>query len=166
MLNEGELFGEMSCLYRAPRSATVTASRDCYMLEMLRNVLETMNRDAGFKSRLDQLYRERVLRLQLRNLPMLLELDERLLERLRQSAELVEVPSGALLFDEHEQSDALHLIRGGIVKVMQDASFLIGEADVTDWASLSAELSAGSDPSSGVKHQVWKLLPGTAQKRF
>lgn len=164
VLNEGELFGEMSCLYRAPRSATVTASRDCYMLEMLRNVLEAMNRDAGFKSRLDQLYRERVLRLQLRNLPMLLELDERLLERLRQSAELVEVPSGALLYDQNEPSDSMHLIRGGIIKVMQDASFLLGEMDVTDWPALSVELAMGSDPASGWKHQVWKLLPGNIQK--
>jgi Fe-S-cluster-containing hydrogenase component 2/CRP-like cAMP-binding protein len=164
VLNEGELFGEMSCLYRAPRSATVTASRDCYMLEMLRNVLEAMNRDAGFKSRLDQLYRERVLRLQLRNLPILLELDERQLDRLRQSAELVEVPSGALLYDQNEPSDSMHLIRGGIIKVMRDASYLLGESDITDWPSLGADLSAGSDSTSGFKHQVWSLLPASARK--
>lgn len=163
VLNEGELFGEMSCLYRAPRSATVTAARDCYMLEMLRNVLEAMNRDAGFKSRLDQLYRERVLRLQLRNLPMLLELDERQLERLRQSAELVEVPSGALLYDQNEPSDCLHLIRSGIVKVIQDASFMLGEADITDWSALGGELAAGADPKSGLKHRLWNLLPDSAR---
>src|SRR5205807_2429412 len=40
VMREGEIFGEMSCLYRTPRSATVIADRDCYMLEMLRNILE------------------------------------------------------------------------------------------------------------------------------
>src|SRR5262245_56221285 len=38
-LVEGDLFGEMSCLFRTPRSATVKAERDCYMLEFLRNIL-------------------------------------------------------------------------------------------------------------------------------
>src|SRR5262245_50713212 len=30
-LYEGDLFGEMSCLYRTPRSATIVADRECYM---------------------------------------------------------------------------------------------------------------------------------------
>src|SRR5207302_6192653 len=41
-LYAGELFGEMSCLYRTPRSATVVAERDCYVVEMLRNVLDQL----------------------------------------------------------------------------------------------------------------------------
>jgi Fe-S-cluster-containing hydrogenase component 2/CRP-like cAMP-binding protein len=158
-LNEGELFGEMSCLYRAPRSATVVATRDCFMLEMLRNVLEAMNRDAGFKARLDQVYRERILRLQLRNLPILLELEERNLERLSDLAELVEIPSGGILYDENEPSDGMHLIRSGILRVMQNVSYLIGENDVTDWPALAAELAEGADRATGPRHRVWIMLP-------
>ena len=52
-LNEGELFGEMSCMNRAPRSATVVADRDCYMLEMLRNVLDMLHKDEKYKQKLD-----------------------------------------------------------------------------------------------------------------
>ncbi len=72
-------------------------------------------------------------------------------------------PAEPLLYDEHEPSDSMHLIRGGIIKVMQDASFLLGAADVTDWPALGAELAAGSAPDSGGKHHVWKLLPSNVQ---
>ena len=44
-IRAGELFGEMSCLYRTPRSATVVARRDCYMIEMLRNILDMIQKD-------------------------------------------------------------------------------------------------------------------------
>src|SRR5207245_1149955 len=56
-LYEGELFGEMSCLYRTPRSATIVATRDCYMLEMLRNILDQLQKDPAYKARTDELYR-------------------------------------------------------------------------------------------------------------
>ncbi len=49
-LHEGELLGEMSCMNRAPRSATVLAEQDCYMLEMLRNVLDMLQKDPVYKS--------------------------------------------------------------------------------------------------------------------
>src|SRR5262249_10342161 len=39
---EGDLFGEMSSLFDTPRSATIVADRDCYMLEMLRNILDAV----------------------------------------------------------------------------------------------------------------------------
>jgi hypothetical protein len=45
----GEVFGEMSCLTRQPRSATVVADGDCYALEILRNVLDQMRKDPQYK---------------------------------------------------------------------------------------------------------------------
>lgn len=39
-LGPGDLFGEMACMSLYPYSATVRASTDCVMLEMLRNVLD------------------------------------------------------------------------------------------------------------------------------
>ncbi len=41
-LGPGDLFGEMTCMSFYPRSATVRAETDCTMLEMLRNVLDSM----------------------------------------------------------------------------------------------------------------------------
>src|SRR5207248_7473347 len=69
-LYEGELFGEMSCLYRSPRSATVVATRDCYMLEMLRNILDQLQKDPAYKAQTDELYKKRVFELTLRQLPL------------------------------------------------------------------------------------------------
>src|SRR5262249_47986673 len=47
-LGAGELFGEMTCMNFYPRSATVKARTDCVMLEMLRNVLDVMQKNKTF----------------------------------------------------------------------------------------------------------------------
>ena len=43
-MHEGELFGEMACMTRMPRAATVRADRDLYLLEMLGNVLDMIRK--------------------------------------------------------------------------------------------------------------------------
>ena len=48
-LGTGELFGEMTCMSYYPRSATVRAKTDCTMFEMLRNVLDIMQRNKTFR---------------------------------------------------------------------------------------------------------------------
>src|SRR5262249_4011232 len=73
-LHEGELFGEMSCLHHVPRSATVVAARDCYVLEFLRNILDTLRKDPAFRGRVDDAYRQRALGLHLRAVPLLADL--------------------------------------------------------------------------------------------
>ena len=47
-LGPGELFGEMTCMNYYPRSATVRAETDCTMLEMLRNVLDVLQKSKVF----------------------------------------------------------------------------------------------------------------------
>src|SRR5262249_30817344 len=59
-LNETELFGEMSCRNGSPRSATIVADRDCFMLEMLRNILDQLQKDAAYKAQYDDTYKKRV----------------------------------------------------------------------------------------------------------
>ena len=41
----------------------MVASRDLYVLEMLRNVLDKVKKDKGFQDRMDKLYKERVLQI-------------------------------------------------------------------------------------------------------
>lgn len=159
VLNEGEIFGEMSCLYRSPRSATVVATRDCYIIEMLRSVLDAMNRDAAFRSGLDRAYRERILGLQLRKILLLSGLDDELVALASQKAELVDLPSGGLLYDQNDSTaDGMHLIRSGIIKVMQNVSFLLAGDDIVDWPALRTELREAADAGSGVRHEVWLRL--------
>jgi CRP-like cAMP-binding protein/Fe-S-cluster-containing dehydrogenase component len=119
-LHEGELFGEMSCLSRIPRSATVVANRDCYLLEMLRNILDQVRRDPNFKEKTDRIYRERALGQQLRKFSIFARLNEAEFARLRQSAELVTFAPGQIIHREGDASDAFYVIRNGMVKIVKD----------------------------------------------
>src|SRR6266849_533722 len=93
-LYEGELFGEMSCLYRTPRSATVVATRDCYMLEMLRNILDQLQKDPAYKAQTDEIYKKRVFELYLRQLTIFRDLTDEQFEALRGRLDLVTFESG------------------------------------------------------------------------
>src|SRR5262249_45017721 len=106
-LQEGELFGEISCLYRTPRSATVVARRDCYMLEMLRNILDQIQRDPVYKARSDEIYKQRVW-LDISKLSLFADLTEGEFNEIKDSLELLNLEPGALLFDEGEASDNLY----------------------------------------------------------
>jgi Fe-S-cluster-containing hydrogenase component 2 len=141
---EGDWFGEMSCLNRTPRAGTVVVTRECFMVELMRNIFDALQKDPEFRKRTAELYRERTLRSQLRALPVFAALDDHLLERLRTQAELVDFEPGTLIFDEHEQSDCMHVIRNGVVKVMKGASFLVSKNDVSDMAKLRDELATSA----------------------
>src|SRR5262249_38988374 len=75
-LCEGDLFGEMACRNRRPRSATVVALRDGYLLEFLGNILKKIEEDAAYRKEKDEVYRKRVLDLQLRYLSIFRELSD------------------------------------------------------------------------------------------
>lgn len=120
LLYEGELFGEMSCMSRVPRSATVVANRDCYLLEMLRNILDQVRRDPNFKEKTDRIYRERALGQQLRRFSIFARLSESEFHKLRQRVELVTFSPGEVIHREGDESDAFYVIRNGMVKIVKD----------------------------------------------
>ncbi len=74
-LGPGDLFGEMTCISLYPRSATVRAATDCVMFEMLRNVLDIIQRNKTLKAQLDANYRKRALDDHLRSVPMFASLE-------------------------------------------------------------------------------------------
>lgn len=137
---EGELFGEMSCMTLAPRSATVVAMRDCYLLEFLRNIFDQLQRDPGYQARLDTLYRERVLANHLKRLEILAGLTDEELAYLREHAELVRAEPGQVIFDQGDASDSVYLIRSGLVQVVTDTHVALRPEDVVDWDELVAQL--------------------------
>ena len=53
-----------------PRSATVRAKTDCVMLEMLRNVLDVIQRNKTLRAELEKNYRKRALEDHLRTVPL------------------------------------------------------------------------------------------------
>ncbi len=70
------ILGEMTCMNRYPRSATVVATKTAEVLEIRRNVLFMLQRNAVSREILDRVYRERSLRGQLASLPIFESLDE------------------------------------------------------------------------------------------
>ncbi len=162
-LNEGDLFGEMSCLYRTPRSATVVADRDCFIVEFLRNILEKIHRDVAFKAQA-ALFRQRILDMQVRRMPIFRDLDDKQFEEVRTGIELASFDPGELICDEHERSDSMYLVRQGLVKVMKGVSYMLSPADVTDWGALGQALVKGAAGAGSPHAKFWSLLVERTRK--
>jgi CRP-like cAMP-binding protein/formate hydrogenlyase subunit 6/NADH:ubiquinone oxidoreductase subunit I len=118
-LGAGELFGEMTCMSFYPRSATVRAETDCVVLEMLRNVLDVMQKSKTFRAQLDRNYRERALGTHLRSVPIFADLDQDFIAHLQQRVELIRFAPGQVITEEGAPADAFYLVRIGFVKVSQ-----------------------------------------------
>ncbi|MFM7058862.1 MAG: 4Fe-4S dicluster domain-containing protein [Planctomycetota bacterium] len=145
---EGDLFGEMSCLNRAPRSATVittegTSEDPVYVIEMVRNALDALRSNAEYRTRMDQIYRARVMENQVRSLPMFRLLRDDDYKWLAPQLELVEFQAGDVIFDEHDAiADRCYVIRSGMVKVSQGLGCLPGPEEILDFAALVHELQS------------------------
>ncbi len=118
-LGPGELFGEMTCMSYYPRSATVRAKTDCTMLEMMRNVLDIMQRNKTFREQLDRTYRKRALDSHLRSVPVLASLTPDFIDHLRERVELLRFAPGQVICTQGEPADSFYLVRLGFVKVSQ-----------------------------------------------
>ena len=118
-LGPGDLFGEMTCMSLYPRSATVRASTDCVMFEMLRNVLDIIQRNKTLKAQLDANYRKRALDDHLRSVPMFAALDQDFIDILRDKVELVRYTKGGVICRQGDVADSFYLIRLGFVKVSE-----------------------------------------------
>jgi Fe-S-cluster-containing hydrogenase component 2/CRP-like cAMP-binding protein len=162
-LYEGELFGEMSCLYRTPRSATVVATRDCYILEMLRNILDQLQKDPAYKAQTDEIYKKRILELYLRESKIFQELTEGQLESLRQGLDLVAFEPGQVIFDEYERSDCMYVIRSGLVKVVKKTSPMFCPDYIRSWKDLGAALLEGEKQPASPRGKIWSLLSDGAR---
>jgi Fe-S-cluster-containing hydrogenase component 2/CRP-like cAMP-binding protein len=158
-LYEGDLFGEQSCFYGTPRSATIVVERDCYMIEMLRNILDQVQGDKAYHAEIDAIYKTRVLKNHLRNLSIISDLTEEQFALIRDIVELIRCKDGQLIYDEHDRSDGMYVIRGGLVKVMKNVSSLLAAEDVLNWPALT-ELVCGisGEPSAALRH-IRQLLP-------
>ncbi|MGB0034981.1 MAG: cyclic nucleotide-binding domain-containing protein [Candidatus Acidiferrales bacterium] len=118
-LGPGDLFGEMTCMSLYPRSATVRAETDCTMLEMLRNVLDIMQRNKNFRAQLDISYRRRALDSHLRGVPVFASLTDEFINSLRDKVELIRYAPGQVICRQGDPADSFYLVRIGFVKVSQ-----------------------------------------------
>jgi CRP-like cAMP-binding protein/NAD-dependent dihydropyrimidine dehydrogenase PreA subunit/ferredoxin len=118
-LRPGDLFGEMTCMNLYPRSATVRAATDCVMLEMLRNVLDIIQRNKTLKAQLEANYRQRALDDHLRSVPMFASLTQEFIDLLRNKVELVRYTKGDVICRQGDIADNFYLVRLGFVKVSE-----------------------------------------------
>lgn len=118
-LGPGDLFGEMTCMSFYPRSATVRAATDVTVLEMLRNVLDILQKNKTFRAQIDQTYRRRALDSHLRNVPLFSTLTQDFLDRLRDRVELIRYSPGQIICRQGEPAESFYLVRLGFVKVSE-----------------------------------------------
>jgi CRP-like cAMP-binding protein/Fe-S-cluster-containing hydrogenase component 2 len=118
-LGPGDLFGEMTCMNFYPRSATVRAKTRVVVLEMLRNVLDVMQKNKTFRAELEANYRGRALGTHLRSVPIFANIDEDFVDVLRDRVELIRYAPGQVICEEGGPADSFYLVRIGFVKVSQ-----------------------------------------------
>jgi CRP-like cAMP-binding protein len=121
-MRPGDIFGEMTCLNLYPRSATVRAAEDCVLIEMLRNILQMLQKNKEFKAFMEDTYRKRTLQNHLRSVPVFRELPAAFVDLLRDRAEFVRFEPGQVICKQGDVADTFYLIRIGYVKVSQNYS--------------------------------------------
>ncbi len=122
LMYEGELFGEMSCLNRAPRSADVTVTREVWAIEIIRSLFDRLDAKVGsaFRAIRERLYRRRVLATHMRSLKLFADLEDASFDALRpwlRKAKLLRMKDDEVLFEEGEKASSLFVVRTGVVKV-------------------------------------------------
>ena len=124
MTPEDLIVGEMTCLNRYPRSATVKAVEDTEVLEIKRNVLFMLQRNAVSREKLEQVYRKRSLNKRLANLDLFSGLPsedvDMMVQWLAPRVDLVTVDPGQTIFKQSEIAEDFFIVALGFVKVSQN----------------------------------------------
>lgn len=121
---ESVILGEMTCMNRYPRSATVVATKQAHVLEIRRNVLFMLQRNAVSRDILDKIYRERSLHGKIASLPIFETLTEDQQQEaarfLTNKASLVFVDPLQPIFRQGDPADDYYVSKLGFVKVTQE----------------------------------------------
>ncbi len=126
-LGAGEMFGEIGALSGWPQSVTAKTTSECQLIQIRTAALRIMRkRSSVLKARLDKLYKERSLMLQLQATPLFRGMSESVIQSLAQKVDLVSCEPDEVITTEGESADALYLVRSGFVKLSQQ----LGEGNI------------------------------------
>ena len=119
-LGAGELFGEIGAMSGWPQSVTARTASQCRLVQIRLPALRLMKRKSRkLKQRLDDLYRERSLGLQLKSLPLFQGCTEIFIEAVKETVDLVSCEPGEVVVETGAEPDALYVVRSGFLKLMQ-----------------------------------------------
>lgn len=117
-LRRGEIFGEISALFKLPRISTVTVTRPSVMLELSGEVLETLiNNRPLLRDAVLQRYRQRIIETALRSVSLFRYLPVNNLRILTDNAVLSSFPPNTEIVREHDSGDSLYFIIVGSARV-------------------------------------------------
>ncbi|AMV21060.1 cyclic nucleotide-binding domain-containing protein [Planctomyces sp. SH-PL14] len=174
-LFEGDMFGEMSCMTFAPRSATVIARRDCRLIEFNRNIFDHMQQDKNHNDWVNSVYISRVLDTHLRRLEIFQDFDDAQIETLRKGVSLEVVDPGAIICEEGEEATEdkaldVFIVRSGVVQVASNVSVSLKYSDILNWKGFCEALvksggivtAAAAEPKAIVKAAPTKVAAAAA----
>ncbi len=120
-LGPGDLFGEIGALSGWPQSVTARTTEDCQLVQIRVNALRLMKRKSkALKERVDSIYRERSLGLQLSSSPLFRGCSQLFIEGLKETIELISLDPGEELVPQGAPAGDLFMVRSGFVKLLQD----------------------------------------------
>ena len=121
-LHQGQFFGEMSLISGRRRTATVLAGNNCVLIETpRRSMLKTLQSVESVKRAIDEAFLIRAIQAQVAP-----DTPAEMLEDVVHTATLETFDAAAVIFNEGDPGDSLHLIRVGSVT----ASRNIGDREV------------------------------------
>ena len=122
---EDVILGEMACLNRYPRTATVIAVEESEVIEIGSNVLYMLQRNASSRKILNEAYKRHALNSDLERLPIFEKLSpagrKEAARIISEDVDLMSVEPGLPIFKQGDDGDDLYLIRLGYVKVSRQA---------------------------------------------
>jgi len=121
------IFGEIGATGGWPQSITAQCLERCTLVQIRLPALREMREHSStFKDWVDDAYRRRSLRAQLKTTPLFRGCDDDFIKRLSKTVDLVSLKPGETIARQGEVAGALYLVRSGFVKLSER----IGEGDV------------------------------------
>lgn len=117
-LRRGDLFGEISALFKTPRVSDVIATKPSVLLEIPGEVLEKIvSSRSELLDAVLQMYKERVTDTAIRSVSAFRGLKEDIIQKLITESSILSIPAGGILVKEGEAGDALYVIIHGMARV-------------------------------------------------
>ncbi len=122
-LGPGEVFGEISALFRIPRISDVTVTQPSVLLEIPGDILEqVISARPELQLAIIQRYKTRLTETALRSVPSLRDVSHDRIASLIEKSTLVGIPPGGVIVSEEELGDALYIIIYGTARVSHDVN--------------------------------------------